>query len=193
MLPIAVCSLIASTATLGVKDLRRGNARHLPLRIIVHTGLAPGFHLCVSAGRFALPDTSRSPRAAKGLGRVKTRSSFCVGTILSILEQKNQKHRTYMPGNRTLLAAIFGRRTFSHGLGQQSPCACLPITDGSSRPRSGLTTHRMARRKVASQSIEANTCVQSSAMADNGRQTPHPRICICCHVWSDRVSCLANP
>src|ERR1700680_3530769 len=50
------------------------------------------------------------------LGRVKTRSSFCVGTILSILKQTNQKHRTYMPGNRMLLAAIFGWRTFSHGL-----------------------------------------------------------------------------
>ena len=44
-----------------------------------------------------------------GLGRVKTRSSFCVGTIFSILRQKNQKHRTYMPGNRTLSAEVFTR------------------------------------------------------------------------------------
>jgi hypothetical protein len=62
-------------------------------------------------------------KTAPGLGRVKTRSSFCVGTILSILKQKNQKHRTYMPGNRTFLAAIFGRWTFSHGLGHDLPFA----------------------------------------------------------------------
>src|ERR1700688_3543249 len=62
-------------------------------------------------------------RSPPDLGRVKTRSSFCVGTILSILKQKNQKHRTYMPGNRTLLAAIFGWRTFSHGLDPLPPMA----------------------------------------------------------------------
>ena len=35
-------------------------------------------------------------------------------------EAEKSKHRTYMPGSRTLLAAIFGRRRLSHGLGQEA-------------------------------------------------------------------------
>src|SRR5713101_8441123 len=60
------CSLIAPTATLGVRLCVVAMPAICRWSDNCTQALRWVFHLCVSTAKFTLPDTSRSPRPAKG-------------------------------------------------------------------------------------------------------------------------------